>query len=258
MARSRRTVQPSTWPSTNGVVRADLRIGVVGAGMSGLCMGVKLRQAGIDDFQIYEQADQVGGTWRDNTYPGLTCDEPARSYSYSFARNPHWSQAFAPGAEIQNYLIQTTERFGLRPYLRPMQLLGVGGRSLDEAWRDGPRAYRTVAVPDFPNFFMLIGPYSPIGNNSYVTIAETQADYILHWINRLRTGRATAVSPTREATERFHAELRAAMPNTVWTTGCTSWYLGADGLPVLWPWTPARYRGMLREPVPEHFTSAPA
>lgn len=81
-------------------------------------MGMKLRQAGIDNFQIYEKAGEVGGTWRDNTYPGLTCDEPARFYSYSFAPNPYWSHAFAPGAEIQDYLTRTTERFGLRPHLR--------------------------------------------------------------------------------------------------------------------------------------------
>jgi acetyl esterase/lipase len=75
---------------------ADVRVGIIGAGVSGLCMGMTLRRAGVTNFTIYEKADRIGGTWRDNTYPGLTCDVPARFYSYSFALNPHWSQMSAP------------------------------------------------------------------------------------------------------------------------------------------------------------------
>jgi cation diffusion facilitator CzcD-associated flavoprotein CzcO len=66
---------------------ATPRVGIIGAGMSGLCMAMKLQDAGIDSFVIYEQAGEVGGTWRDNTYPGLHCDIPSPFYSYSFFPN---------------------------------------------------------------------------------------------------------------------------------------------------------------------------
>jgi hypothetical protein len=105
-----------------------------------------------------------------------------------------------------------------------------------------------VALPGFPNFFCLMGPHSPVGNQSLIAVAETQADYALWFIKRFRAGELALAAPTAAATERFNADLRAAMPNTVWTTGCHSWYIGADGLPMLWPWTPRRHREMLAEP----------
>jgi cation diffusion facilitator CzcD-associated flavoprotein CzcO len=475
----------------------DVRIGIVGAGMSGLCMAATLRAAGIGNFRVLEKAGEVGGTWRENTYPGLSCDVPARFYSYSFAPNAGWTSRFASGAEIQRYFVRIADRLDLRrhisfgtevvsarwtgdrwhvrtsdggadtfdvliaatgvlhhprlpdipgldtfagpafhsarwdhsvpldgrtiavigtgstgvqittalaeragrllvfqrtaqwimpipdwryaplsravlgrlpalnrlsyrfyqrvmeatfghatvrpgprravisgicrlhlrlgvrdpelrrrlepPYqpmckrlimsagyyramqrptvelvtdridhvepagilaggrryepdaivlatgfdahafVRPMRLIGEDGHTLDESWRRGPRAYRTVAVPGFPNFFMLIGPHSPIGNHSLIAIAETQADYVLRWIGELRSGRLRHAAPTPAATEEFNAALREALPDTVWATGCTSWYLDADGRPELWPWSPARHRAMLRDPVAAHF-----
>ena len=65
--------------------------------------------------------------------------------------------------------------FDAHAYMRPMELIGEDGVTLEEAWADGPRAYRTVALPGFPNFFMLMGPHSPVGNHSLVAVAETQA-----------------------------------------------------------------------------------
>ena len=64
-----------------------LRCAVIGAGMAGILSAIKLREAGLTDFTVYEKADRVGGTWRDNTYPGLSCDVPSHLYSYSFAPN---------------------------------------------------------------------------------------------------------------------------------------------------------------------------
>jgi cation diffusion facilitator CzcD-associated flavoprotein CzcO len=459
-------------------------------------MGAKLRAAGLDDFTIHEKAEDVGGTWRENRYPGLSCDVPARFYSYSFAPNGGWSSAFAPGPEIQRYFRGFAERSDLRgrirfgseiakaawdggrwqlqtkdghaeeadvlitatgvlhhprvpdidgldrfagrafhsarwpndlppetledkrvavigtgstgaqitaalagevkafklfqrtpqwilpvpnhsysrmaraafvrspalnrlayqayerlfettfgtavvkdgwqrrvigalcrlnlrlgvrdpdlrrrltpdyqpmckrlimsgsfypalqrpgaelvtepiaraqedgivtadgtlhqvdvivlatgfdfhAYMRPMEIIGEGGVTLAQAWSDGPRAYRTVSLPGFPNLFMLMGPHSPVGNQSLVAIAEVQANYALHFIELLRRGTVASVAPTSEATDQFNAQMRAAMPGTVWTTGCVSWYIGRDGLPELWPWTPAHHREMLREP----------
>ena len=483
--------------SANGAPRRTPTVAIVGAGMSGLCMGIKLKQAGIDSFTIYEKAGEVGGTWRENTYPGLCCDIPSRYYSYSFAPNPDWTSYYSPQAEIQSYFRRTADRYGLRShirfnsevesgafedgrwrirtkdgeqaeadflvsacgilhhprqpdipgledfegaafhsarwdhsvplegrrigligtgstgvqltcslsevagrltifqrtaqwvypvpnlryreitrrlmqrfpelnrlayrgwqkyiehsigravvepgwqrtmmsalcrahlktvrdpelrrkltpdyhpmckrivvsgsfyravqrpnvevvthavdqmeprglvtsdgtlheldvlvlatgfdvhaYLRPIELTGENGVTLSEAWEDGPRAYRTVALPGFPNFFMLMGPHSPFGNQSLITIAENQADYVMHLVEMFRRGEVEAVSPKSEATERFYDEIREAMPNTVWVTGCKSWYISKDGMPGNWPWTPQRHREMLEEPALEEF-----
>src|SRR5262245_50576268 len=95
-----------------------LRIAVIGAGMAGILSGVKLREAGIDDFTIYEKGDGPGGTWRENTYPGLACDVPSHLYSYSFAPNPEWSHRFSPGEEIHDYFAKVAEEFGIEAHTR--------------------------------------------------------------------------------------------------------------------------------------------
>lgn len=455
-------------------------------------MAVKLQDAGIDSFTIFEKADEVGGTWRDNTYPGLTCDVPSRYYSYSFRPNPHWSHLLPPGPEIQAYFRQVADERGIRPhirfganvtsaryddgrwrlttaegeetfdvlvtatgvlrvprypeisgretfagpafhsarwdhsvslsdkrigligtgstgvqitaelggkvrgltvfqrtaqwiypmpnlryspltraalsrwprlnalgywfwglifrrifgrapirpgferrlvqaacrwnlrlsvrdpqlrakltpkdqpmckrqvlagrfyrsvqqpgvelitdpidhieprgvvtadgtlheldllvfatgfdaraYVRPLEVIGEGGLTLNEAWADGPVAYRSVAVPGFPNLFMLMGPHSPIGNQSLIPVAEDQADYAMWWIEQLRDGAIRAVAPTEVATKEYNERMKAAMPQTIWMTGCSSWYLGKDGLPELFPWTPETHHELLRQP----------
>lgn len=97
---------------------AEQHIVIVGSGFSGIGMGIRLKQAGIDDFTIYEQADRVGGTWRDNHYPGAACDIESHLYSFSFEPNPLWTRTFAPQAEILAYLEFCVEKYGLRSHLR--------------------------------------------------------------------------------------------------------------------------------------------
>jgi cation diffusion facilitator CzcD-associated flavoprotein CzcO len=473
------------------------RVAIVGAGMSGLLMGVRLRQAGYSDFTIFEKADAIGGTWRDNRYPGLVCDIPSRYYSYSFAHNPGWSRVFAPGPEILRYLGEVADRHGLREhirlgtevtsgrfedgrwhvqtnrgheeafdflvsacgilhhprvppidgledfagscfhtarwdhgvtlagkrvgiigngstgaqivaaiaaevahldvfqrtpqwvlpfpnarytrlgrnvvgrsrrlsqlgyhyyralyervltrgmiepgwqrrlmswicrqhlrvvrdpelrrrltpdyqpmckriivsagfyramnrpnvelvttpidrveaegvvtsdgalhgldmlllatgfdshaFMRPMELIGTGGLTLSQAWSKDPRAYQTVALPGFPNFFLLVGPHSPYGNQSVIMISETQVNYVMQWISRWAAGEVDQMAPTQAATDRFNREVREAMPATIWVTGCNSWYLDSEGVPELWPWRQDRHRRLLAEPEPADF-----
>ncbi|BBY42262.1 flavin-containing monooxygenase [Mycolicibacterium celeriflavum] len=469
-----------------------VKVAIVGAGMSGICMAIKLQEAGIDDYVIYESADDVGGTWRDNTYPGLTCDVPSRFYSYSFKPNPNSSRFMAPGPEIHSYFRQVANERGIRSrirfgtevtsahhrdgrwwvgtsageepfdvlvtatgvlrvprcpdiagletfagpsfhssrwdhslslsdkrigligtgstgvqitselggkvreltvfqrtpqwvypspnmryrpitkaalqrwpilnrlgyrfwqtyienslgratvercwqrrlmsamcrwnlrlsvrdpelrrkltpdyqpmckrivlsghyyqsiqkpgvhlvteaidhiepggvvtadgarheldvlvfatgfdahaYVRPMEIVGPDGSTLDELWENGAHAYRSVALPGFPNLFMLMGPHSPVGNQSLVIIAEDQADYVMWWINQIHDGRVLTAAPTEAATKEYNEDMKAAMPQTVWLTGCNSWYLGKDGLPELFPWRPSRHRELLQVP----------
>ncbi|BEK85275.1 flavin-containing monooxygenase [Nocardia seriolae] len=465
------------------------RIAIVGAGISGICMAVALRQAGFTDFTIYEKGADCGGTWRDNTYPGLVCDVPSRYYQFRFAMNPEWTQLYPTGPEIEKYLIGVARQYGLerhtrfgttvtaaeftdtgwrvelsdgttdpvdfvvcatgflvhpnrpaiagldefggvvmhsarwdhdvdvtgkrvgiigtgstgtqlvsalagkvpevvlfqrtpqwilptvnRPYsrlgrllyrripalgkasyhlnrgffavfsqalvhpgrvrqlvqwvvernlrsvedpelrrkltpdytamckrlvvsdrfykaiqhpdaelvtegidhieergvvtsdgrlyeldiivlatgfdshayMRPMAITGTAGRTLDQAWADGPRAFEGVMMPDFPNLFMLIGPHSPFANHPITAVAEAQSARIVSWLKRWGRGEFASVAPTRAATDRYNARMRAAAPSTVWTTGCKSWYLGKDGMPELWPWTPNAYEKLIR------------
>ena len=81
----------------------NLRFVIIGAGMAGILSGIKLREAGYDDWVVYEKAPKPGGTWFYNTYPGLSCDVPSHIYSYAFEPNPDWSHRFSPGAEIREY-----------------------------------------------------------------------------------------------------------------------------------------------------------
>jgi cation diffusion facilitator CzcD-associated flavoprotein CzcO len=143
--------------------------------------------------------------------------------------------------------------FDSHAYVRPLELTGPDGQTLDEAWAQGPRSYRTVALPGFPNFFMLIGPQSPVGNYPLTAIAETQAEYAISWMRRWMRREIEQASPRPDAAARFEAERRDAMPGTVWVTGCQSWYLGADGVPEIWPWTPDRHREMLETPLEDEF-----
>lgn len=471
---------------------------VIGAGMSGIAMGVSLRDAGIDDFLLLEKGDDVGGVWYWNRYPGLTCDVPSHLYQYSFAPKPDWTRVFATGAEIQSYHRSIVEDYGLaenirtgcevvsarytdsgwivetavggvyecdfliaatgvlhhpnipqiagldtftgpvihtarwddtaeisgkrvavvgtgstgvqvvsalqqtaahvtqfsrtpqwilwgptdlkqspligkllasmprlnstvyqsalwasgiladittKPswrrravqaaarahlrtvrdpelrrkltpdyeplckrqvvsgsyyravqqpnvdlvdsaivrvthnaivtsdgterefdvlvlatgfkahnYMRPINLAGRDGLTIDDAWAKGPRAYRMTAIPGFPNFFTMLGPNSPIGSISLQYTAELTARYIVQWIQRFQRGEFSAIEPTEDATNEFNEQVRSAIGPTIWNTGgCNSWYQNDDGTIDLWPFDRKTMTEMLRTPDIRHF-----
>ncbi|MGW4286189.1 flavin-containing monooxygenase [Streptomyces sp. NPDC004673] len=95
-----------------------VRVAVIGSGFGGLGAAVRLRQEGITDFVVLERAGSVGGTWRDNSYPGCACDVPSHLYSFSFAPNPDWPRTFSGQEHIRAYLERVADDFGLRPHLR--------------------------------------------------------------------------------------------------------------------------------------------
>ncbi|MEZ4451893.1 MAG: NAD(P)/FAD-dependent oxidoreductase [Nannocystaceae bacterium] len=96
----------------------DPSIAIIGAGFAGLCMAIQLKKAGIHDFVIFESAAEVGGTWRDNTYPGCACDVPSHLYSFSFEPHAAWTKEYSGQAEILEYIRGCVDKYGLRPHLR--------------------------------------------------------------------------------------------------------------------------------------------
>ncbi|MBW2416519.1 MAG: NAD(P)/FAD-dependent oxidoreductase, partial [Deltaproteobacteria bacterium] len=100
------------------MARADFPIAIIGAGFAGIGTAIRLKQLGIESFTIFERASEIGGTWRDNTYPGAACDVPSHAYSLSFEPKSDWSLRFAASDEIQQYLLDLVEKWGLRSHLR--------------------------------------------------------------------------------------------------------------------------------------------
>ncbi len=452
-------------------------------------MGIKLKQAGVHDFVIFEKSDGVGGTWRDNHYPGAACDIESHLYSFSFEQNPRWSRAFAPQPEILQYLEHCADKYELRPHLRcnteiaravfdegsarwqvttkrgesltarvvitgtgglsrpqlpeiagladfkgarfhsarwdddyvldgkrvavigtgasaiqiipaiapkvgrldvfqrtppwilpkrdraiapleqslfgriplaqlaartaqylfheltavgfireprllglvsklalkyleasvrdpelrakltphyqmgckrillsndyypalqrpnvalhtagitrveergvrtgdgvlheadaivlatgfaaaemcaPFDVRGRGGRSLDEAWRDGAEAYLGTTIAGFPNYFMIVGPNTGLGHSSMVFMIESQVEYILDGLRLMDRDGLRTVEVKGESQRAFNAELQARFPRTVWSSGCVSWYQTRSGKnTTLWPGLTAEYR----------------
>lgn len=475
---------------------------VIGAGMTGILMSIKLQEAGITDVTILEKAAKLGGTWRENTYPGVACDVPAHMYTYSFAPNPEWSHRFAPGSEIQGYFEDVARRYGIQDkvryneavtkchylngqweletsqghsltadfvisatgilhhpaypdipgledfsgdcfhtarwdhsvdlkgkrigiigtgstaaqvipelqktagqltvfqrtpqwiapqpnpeyseeakeefrtnqrflekvrqrqfqafeqifskavigkkiphlvmsltakwnlrrnvrdpqlrarltpdykvgckrlifsslfypaiqqenvhletsgieciepggvrtkdgqlheldvlvlstgfhpfnFMRPMDMRGKNGLSIDEAWSKKVQAYRSICLPEFPNFFLMLGPNTPIGNYSVIEMGEVQGRYALQLIQAWRDRKIETVEATVDAKQRFNDYLREGMANTVWVGGCNSWYLDADGDPAMWPYTWQQWKREMAVPDLDDFVTEP-
>jgi cation diffusion facilitator CzcD-associated flavoprotein CzcO len=109
-------------------------VAIIGAGAGGIAMGIACKRAGYE-FTIYEKSDGVGGTWRDNTYPGAQCDVPSHLYSFSFELNPWWSRTYATQPEILAYLERCTDQYGVRPHVRT-------GVAITEAhWNEAPQQW---------------------------------------------------------------------------------------------------------------------
>jgi len=459
-----------------GSSATEFPIAIIGAGFAGIGAAIRLLRAGISSFTIFERAGEIGGTWRDNTYPGAACDVPSHVYSLSFEPNPDWTRSFAGAAEIQAYLLRLVEKWRLRERLRlrteivdarfdeaagswtittarddvftarvvisavgglvdpalpdikglqsftgelfhtarwnhdydltgrrvavigtgasavqvvpsiapqvaklsvfqrtpawvmpkrdrpyserarsffarqpaallasrtlqyglselfgpmvfldaprlsavaermslqhlrrsvrdpalrakltpdfqfgckrilisddywssferenvelvtdpiaeihhrsiettdgtlrdvdaivlatgfavnlataPFPVTGRGGRTLDEVWRAGAEAYKGLAVSGFPNWFILMGPNTGPGHTSVLVFTEAQISHVLGAIRELRAGKLRFLDVRREIQDRYNAGIQRRMKHMVWTSGCNSWYLSADG-----------------------------
>src|SRR3954451_8369176 len=141
------------------------KVAIVGSGFSGLAMAAELKPSGNDDFVILERANDVAGTWRDNTYPGCACDVPSHLYSFGFAPNPEWSSTFSPQQEIYAYIRRVAEEQGLMPHVRfGIEVEQADWDDAEQVWRlqtsGGPVAAKAIAsaagplsepsIPDIP------------------------------------------------------------------------------------------------------------
>jgi len=117
-AAFRRTCRFQNMQSTGLTTDNPINTIIIGSGFAGIGMAVALKKADLGDFIIFEKRHDVGGVWRDNTYPGAACDVPSHLYSFSFEPNPNWSRVFAPQAEIHQYLKHCAEKYGLLPFIR--------------------------------------------------------------------------------------------------------------------------------------------
>ena len=480
------------------MTQRKLRFLVIGAGMSGILAAVKLREAGHDDVVVLEKADRLGGTWRENRYPGLTCDVPAHAYTYSFAPNPEWSRFFANAAEIRAYFEKVARDFGVLPlirfnrevtdlawtgaewraetgvgevftadavvvasgvlhhprmpeiegldsfagtamhtarwdesvpldgrrigvigcgstgvqmvcaladragklvhfqrspqwimpvidfayseeqreafrrdpalidairydpeyegnvqrftmgivdpdgaamhaiedfcrgnleqnvtdpalrakltpnyraackrliyspnyyervqrpavhvdtgairrivpegvemadgtvheldvlalatgfhadrFIRPTTVRGRNGVSLDQFWAKRATAYMAITLPNFPNLFFLNGPTAPVGNFSLIDVAERQWQFVERLIAEVAGGRCDEISASAEAMAAYDARRIAAAKGTIFASGCSSWYLDSEGVPMTWPWSYQAFSEAMANPVLE-------
>ncbi|HEX8802698.1 MAG TPA: NAD(P)/FAD-dependent oxidoreductase [Acidimicrobiales bacterium] len=135
---------------------AHVRVAIVGTGFAGLGMAIRLLQAGIRDIVVLDKAGDVGGTWRDNTYPGAACDVPSHLYSFSFAPNPGWSRSFSPQPEILAYLRGCADRFGVGPHLR------LGHEVLEARWDVPARRWRITTSRGALTADVLVGGMGPL------------------------------------------------------------------------------------------------
>ena len=140
-----------------------MRIVIIGAGAGGICMGIKLREAGFEDFVILEKAPQAGGTWWYNTYPGVECDVPSHLYCYSFALNKRWSRPYSPQPEILAYFQGCAERFGVMAHMRfGVEVCSARWSEEHHQWtlvlQDGSRLVADVVLSAMGMFNVLCWP----------------------------------------------------------------------------------------------------
>ncbi|MBW2270156.1 MAG: NAD(P)/FAD-dependent oxidoreductase [Deltaproteobacteria bacterium] len=146
--------------------------------------------------------------------------------------------------------------FHVDAFMRPMTIRGHDGILLDDVWKERPSAYMSIGVPNFPNFFMLNGPNSPVGNFSLIRTAEMQFDYMMQLVEKVRSGELDNAMPTQQAATRFEEERTEAAKKTVWASGCNSWYLDDRGIPAAWPFPFSRFCAEMSEPKFEDFAAA--
>lgn len=139
-------------------------------------------------------------------------------------------------------------------FVRPMQVTGVQGQTLDQAWAQGTSAYKSISVPGMPNFYFMNGPTSPVGNFSLIDVSEMQWGYIAQLIDWVEREGVAGVSAKPEALQAYDQERLVAAKAGVFGAGCNSWYLDKNGVPNTWPWSQSRFREEMSQPIWADYT----
>src|SRR5262245_35855026 len=177
-----------------------LSVVIVGAGFGGIGMAIRLKRAGIDDVVVLEKASELGGTWRDNVYPGAACDIPSNLYSFSFERKRNWSRKFPPQEEILRYLADCAAKYDIKPRF---------GAEVEEAVFDEERGVwqvRTTAGEEFTGR-ALIAACGQLNRPAYPTFPNNFAGTAFHsarWNHDYdRTGKRVAAIGTGASAIQF-------------------------------------------------------
>jgi cation diffusion facilitator CzcD-associated flavoprotein CzcO len=129
------TATRTSTPRSEATATTHFKVAIVGTGFGGLGMAIRLKRDGMGDFVVLERAEDLGGTWRDNSYPGCACDIQSSLYSFSHSPNANWSRVFSPQPEILAYLRDCAERFGVRPHIR------FGHELLEATWNEATQRW---------------------------------------------------------------------------------------------------------------------
>jgi cation diffusion facilitator CzcD-associated flavoprotein CzcO len=157
----------------------------------------------------------------------------------------------AGGRERPADVLVLATGFASHDFVAPMEVVGRDGRSLAETWGTVPRAYLGLSVPGFPNMFLLYGPNTNGGSGSVINTLECGIGHLLAALEEMERARAERIEVRPESADAFDRELRAALADTVWHTGCTNWYVDEDGNdPSQWPWLWSTYRRRTEKLVP--------
>ena len=155
----------------------------------------------------------------------------------------------ADGTEHPAEVLILGTGFTAKEFLAPMAIRGRGGRDLNEAWRDGAEAYLGMTVAGFPNMFMLYGPNTNLGAGSIVYMLESQIGYVVEAVRTLARTRIAYMDVRAEVQSRFNEDIQTRLADSVWTGGCTSWYVTESGkVTNNWPGFTSEYRRRTRKP----------
>ena len=162
----------------------------------------------------------------------------------------------ADGTRVELDVLVYATGFDAHAYMRPMNVTGLNGMTIDEAWKEKIYSYGGIALPGFPNLFMLYGPFAPVNNVPVPLGLDQEIACIMRLIAEVRA-RNAAVAPTVAATEKFLARLGTAFPGTVWVGGCKNWYTSRQPTPVLWPFPQSEHQAFFERVPTEDFDFIP-
>lgn len=211
------------------------RVTILGGGFAGLGAAIKLKEMGIDDFVLLEKAKELGGVWRENTYPGCACDVPSALYSYSFEQNPAWSRVFAQQAEIKEYLFNVADKYKIMPHVK------LEHEALTAKWSDAEQCWIIQTNQgEFRSQFaiMACGPmHEPVMPD--IQGIESFSGEIFHssrWRHDIDlTGKHVAVIGTGASAIQFVPQIQPQVKQLTVFQRTAQWILPKSDMPLLAP-----------------------